>query len=185
MAASIASVISSTGRSTSQSVSRRSSSTDRQTRARSPASSSFCSNLLSTPTASLLPEPPPLLDDDKTGLREIANYLATPPWSGLYLSRADLGRLGRAERLPRGFGPRARMLANLLRSAATFDRLDPLLNQLAGMIQTWRSHYAALAEREVPILEMVAQTWLERLDATEEIITRMRAATMTDVDFRF
>ena len=139
----------------------------------------------STPTAPPLPEPPPLLDDDKTGLREIANYLATPPWSGLYLSRADLGRLGRAERLPRGFGPRAQMLANLLRSAATFDRLDPLLNQLAGMIQTWRSHYAALAEREVPILEMVSQTWLARLDATEEIITRMRAATMTDVDFGF
>ncbi len=139
----------------------------------------------STPIAPPLPEPPPLLDDDKTGLREIAHYLATPPWSGLYLSRADLGRLGRAERLPRGFGPRAQMLTNLLRSAATFDRLDPLLNQLAGIIQTWRSHYAALAEREVPILETVAQTWLERLDATEEIITRMRAATMTDVDFRF
>ncbi len=137
----------------------------------------------STPTAPPLPEPPPLLDDDKTGLREIAHYLATPPWSGLYLSRDDLGHLGRAERLPRGFGPRAQMLANLLRAAATFDRLDPLLNQVVERIQTARSHYAALAQNEVPILETVAQAWLKRLDATEEMIARMREAA--DVDFRF
>ncbi len=137
----------------------------------------------STPAAPPLPEPPPLLNDEKTSLQDIADYLATPPWSGLYLSRDDLGRLGRAERLPRGFGPRARMLANLLRAAATFDRLDPLLNQLAEMIQTGRSHYAALAEREVPILETVAQAWLKRLDATEEMIARMRQATGVDFGF--
>ena len=129
-----------------------------------------------TPTASPLPVPPPLLDDEKTGLRDIAGYLATPPWSGLYLSRADLRRLGRAERVPQGFGPRAQMLANLLRAAATFDRLDSLLNRFAEMIQTWRSHYTTLAENDLPTLETVAQTWLERLDATETIITRMRTA---------
>ena len=57
------------------------------------------------------------------------------------------------------------------------------LNQVAEMIQTSRFHYAALAERKVPILETVAQAWLERLDATEKMIARMREAA--DVDFGF
>ena len=126
--------------------------------------------------ASPLPELPPLLDDNKTTLQDIADYFATPPWSGLYLSRTDLHRLGRAERLPRGFGPRARMLANLLRAAATFDRLDPLLNHLANTIQSWQSHYTTLAENDLPILKTVAQSWLNRLDETGEMIARMRTA---------
>lgn len=133
--------------------------------------------------AVLLPEPPSLLDDAATGLREIAAYLAAPAWSGLYLSRADLHRLGRAGRLPRGFGSRARMLANLLRAAATFDGLDRLLNQVTALLQTCRSYYAALTERDVPILEIVAQAWLERLDATDQILQRIRTATVTDLEF--
>lgn len=124
-----------------------------------------------------LPDPPALLDDAKTGLKDIAAYLTTPAWSGFYLTRADISRLGRAEHLPRGFGARVQMLTNLLRAAAAFDRLDPLLMQLQDLVAAWQSYYRKLAEREVPGLDTVTQAWLERLEGTEKMIGRIRKAS--------
>ena len=128
-----------------------------------------------------LPDPLALLDEAKTGLKDIADYLTTPAWSGLYLSRADIGRLGRAEHLPRGFGARALMLANLLRAAADFDCLDPLLTQLQDLVTAWQSYYQTLAERPVPGLGVVTKVWLVRLDLTKRMIDRMHKAS----DFGF
>ncbi len=125
-----------------------------------------------------LPDPPVLLDDAKTGLKDIAAYRATPAWSGLYLSRADIGRLGRAEHLPRGFGARVLMLANLLHAAADYDRLDPLLTQLQDLLRTWQSFYAALTDRDVPGLALIVPVWFERLDVTERMIDTMRNAAV-------
>ena len=124
-----------------------------------------------------VPDPPALLDDAQTGLKDIAAYLTTPAWCGFYLSRADLARLGRAEHLPRGFGARAQMLTNLLRAAADFDRLDLLLTQLQDCVTTWQSFYTTLYERDVPCLDAVAQTWLERLEMTKRMIDQMREAS--------
>ena len=128
-----------------------------------------------------LPVPPALLDDAKTGLKDIADYLTTPAWSGLYLSRTDIARLGRAEHLPRGFGARTQMLTNLLRAAADFDRLDPLLTQVDALATTWQSYYETLAQRDVPGLDGVAQAWLVRLEGTKRLIGEMRKAS----DFGF
>ncbi len=134
--------------------------------------------------APLLPTPPPLLDDEATGLKEIAGYLATPAWSGCYLSRDDVARLGRREGLPRGFGGRALMLTNLLRAAVEFDRLAPLLALLADDVAAWRAHYGALAGCGVPPLAEVAASWLERLATTAQILERLRTAAASD-DTRF
>ncbi len=129
------------------------------------------------PANAPLPDPSALLDDAKTGLKDIARYLTTPAWSGLYLSRAGIGRLGRAEHLPRGFGARAQMLANLLRAAADYDRLDPLLAQLQEIVQAWQSFYKTLAERDVPGLDRMIKVWLERLSLTEWMIDQIQEAS--------
>ena len=124
-----------------------------------------------------LPAPPALLADPKTGLKDIAAYLATPAWSGLYLSRAAIVRLGRAAHLPRGFGARVQMLATLLRAAADYDHLDPLLTQLQDLVAAGQSFYEALIDRAVPGLDIIAQAWLERLGKTEKMIETVRTAT--------
>lgn len=121
-----------------------------------------------------LAPPPALLDDEKTGLKDIAAYLATPPWSGFFLSRDDIGRLGRAENLPRGFGDRRLMLGNLLRAAAEYDRIEPLLAHLLSLTEAARAHYHALATSDLPIAKTVAAMWLERLDTTQQLIARIR-----------
>jgi len=125
-----------------------------------------------------LPDPPPLLDDPSTGLKDIAAYLASPPCSGLYLSRTAISRLARHAEVPRGFGTRVQMLTNLLRAAVTFDQLDPLLCALADVEATWRTRYAALTYPNLPILNAVTQTWLTRLGTTRQILARLRSGAM-------
>ena len=92
----------------------------------------------------LLPEPPPLLDDPSAGLRDIADFLTTPAHCGFYLSRDDLGRLGRSLALPHGFGHRRLLLENLFRAAAGFEHLPALLDALREQVAVWQTFYASL-----------------------------------------
>lgn len=124
-----------------------------------------------------LAEPPDLLTDDATGLRDIAGYLATPAFSGLYLGRDDLRRLARAGEVPHGFGHRALLLENLLRAAASFDRLGALLDGLAADLRAWDDFYAALPTAGVPALAPIAAAWRARLAATAELLDHLRRAS--------
>jgi len=125
----------------------------------------------------VLEEPPDLLEKEKTGLKDIAAYLTTPTWSGFFLSRSDITRLGRGERLPHGFGSRVQTLTNLLRAAVEFDRMDALLGALSEQLDTWASFYQKLSASGLERVEIVSQTWLDRLTTTRSIIEQMRQAT--------
>lgn len=129
------------------------------------------------------PDDPPadLLDDAATGLKDIARFLMTPAWSGLVLSRDAITRLGRSAQLPRGFGDRTQMLTNLLRSAAEYDGLDAVLARLGRQVDDWRAHYKSVAADGMP-LRVVAAFWQVRLDTTETVIERMRAAMPASPD---
>ena len=138
-----------------------------------------------SPVGPLTPEPDDLpadlLDDESTGLKDIAGFFTTPVWSGLVLSRNDITRLGRSEQLPRGFGDRTQMLTNLLRSAAEYDGLDAVLTRLSQQIDAWRTHYKSVETGDVP-LDAVAAFWQARLDTTDAVIDRVRAAAATSPD---
>lgn len=128
------------------------------------------------PLTPALDDPPDVLEDESTGLKDIAGFLTRPAWSGGYLSRDDITRLGRSERVPRGFGDRTQMLANLLRSAAEFDRLDSVMDRLCTWLDDWHAYYRTLREKDTPCVEAVADFWLERGENTVCVIQRLQTA---------
>lgn len=131
-----------------------------------------------SPPENVLPPPPALLDNDKTGLKEIAQYLATPPYSGFFLSRDDVARLARTQNIPRGFGDRGQMLANLLRGAAQFDTLPALLAELGRKIAAWQEACTVVANT-MPELAPFAASWQERMTHTREILARIERQVET------
>jgi hypothetical protein len=108
-----------------------------------------------------LPPLPDLLDDPDTGLRRIADVLTTPALAGGYLTSSAIGALGRAHRLPRGFGGRCQMLVNLLRSAAQFDRVSEVCVGLEATVTAWSA-----AEQD--------DRWTTRASETLDWLQRMR-----------
>ncbi len=124
------------------------------------------------------PAPPTdILDKAGTGLKDIAEYLATPTRSGFFLSRSDIAQLGRAERLPRGFGSRVQTLTNLLRAAVEFDRMEALLDALGKRVGVWEKFYQELHNNDLQSVRTTSQIWLERLAGTKSIIGQMRKAS--------
>lgn len=119
-----------------------------------------------------LPPPPAVLENEKSGLKDIADFLLTPAYSGLYLSREDIARLGRGRRLPRGFGDRRQMLANLLRSAVEYDQLPELMADMKALVRNWQAAYRAHLEEETP-WSYFAGAWQERLRTTSAILNRL------------
>ncbi len=120
-----------------------------------------------------LPEPPELLTQKDTGLREIAAYLLASPYSGIYLSRDDIGRLARKHELPRGFGDRQQMLLNLWRSATTYNSLEASLEALQELVSSWHDTYRQMAEN--PYLRPFVAVWETRAAATMALLAEMRS----------
>lgn len=122
---------------------------------------------------------PDLLDNQKTGLKEIAGYLLLPAYSGIFLSRKDIEHLARRHNLPRGFGSRLQMLTNLLRAAANYDALSALLDDLSTLLEGWRSFYSDYLEAVQPIAAINA-VWLQRIEMTQEVIGRVQQAALAE-----
>ena len=115
-----------------------------------------------------------LLDNPKTSLWRIAGVLATPAQSGVFLTRADLGRVGRAVGVPRGFGARQQLLANLLRNAAEYQEVPALVDQLDAIWAGRARAYDALAEGW-PALSAQAAVWRTQAEATRALLRQLRA----------
>lgn len=115
-----------------------------------------------------------LLEDPKTGLREIAEFLLTPQRSGLFITRDDLAALGRSSDLPRGFGARRLMLTNLLRAAADYDRVPALFARIESLVARRAASYDKIS-RELGLALQVAP-WARRLTHTRQLLRRVARA---------
>ncbi|MCB0064297.1 MAG: molecular chaperone TorD family protein [Caldilineaceae bacterium] len=124
-----------------------------------------------------LPAPPTLLQDARTSLKDIAHFLITPVYSGIFLSRASINRLGRTQRLPRGFGSREQMLTNLLRTAAQYELLSALLGDLVQEFHLWQQTYQNVLTANAHLAEFV-KPWLTRAGATVELLAEMDKTLM-------
>lgn len=116
--------------------------------------------------------PPPLLADDKTSLRDIARFLLTPSYSGLWLSREDISCLARQRDLPRGFGEREQMLLNVLRAAAQYDALVLFLTDLHRYREGWQAAYQELTVH-YPTLASFIAPWQARCDNAGTLLSQI------------
>jgi TorA maturation chaperone TorD len=120
-----------------------------------------------------LPAPVPLLDHDKTGFRDIARHLMLPAFSGICLSRDDLGTIARTLALPRGFGNREQMVTTLLQSAVQYETLPALLDALRNHCLTWESAWQS-AHSQFPAARPWLAPWLRAVQHTNQLLARMR-----------
>jgi len=124
------------------------------------------------PTQSLvLPTVPHILESDETGLKEIAEFLLTPVYTGFYLSRDDIVRIGSHFQLPRGFGKRQQMLTNLLNTAVEYSAMDALMELLQDEINLRQKFYI----QRVPD-KRFSNAWISRLNETTQFLQMIRDA---------
>jgi len=122
-----------------------------------------------------LPPAPDLLNDEKTGLKQIAAFLVTPVHSGLYLSRDDVGQLARRQELPRGFGDRQQLLLNLLRAAVQYEQLPHLLDALIRLVQTWQAGYRSMVG-----LASFTAVWQTKLTQTMDLLRQIQTSVISN-----
>ncbi|MBI1878182.1 MAG: molecular chaperone TorD family protein [Chloroflexi bacterium] len=121
--------------------------------------------------------PPPVYDPEgrlipseertpEAGLRAMVRRLLTPCKAGLFLTREDIARMGRALDLPGVTGDRAHMLETLFRLAGEYDLVPDLLDQLKQLFADVAIAYQGWVE-EYPAWTPYAQAWLRRVTATQ------------------
>lgn len=123
--------------------------------------------------ATQLDAAPAFLEEDGTGLKEIADFLATPIKCGVWLGRDEISKLARSHDLPHGFGSRRQMLTNLLRAASQFDTFDSFLASLQQLINDRFTDYTHL-EKITPQQAAAIAPWKQRAFNTYNLIAGMR-----------
>ncbi|MCO4768990.1 MAG: hypothetical protein KDA24_03105 [Deltaproteobacteria bacterium] len=130
--------------------------------------------LVSDDFAALESEGLPDLDAAHTDLRVLIDYLATPVRCGLLLSAGVLERIGREAGIPRGFGPRARVLRQLLLSASRYDTLPLVLTSITQVVDGHLALLQAGIYADEPGASSVAP-WVERLEDCHAVLDGMIA----------
>ena len=127
----------------------------------------------------VLPDLPFLLDNDKTGLKEISNYLTTPAYSGFFLSRDHISRIARQHQLPRGFGNRTQMLTNLMKTAVQYDQFPTIISSLQNtatdfskQLENISKNYSHQAPKIFP--------WQRRCQTTIQLLEQIKSEQPTD-----
>lgn len=115
------------------------------------------------------------LDDEETGLADIARVLARPARAGVLISRDDVARLGRSSATPRGFGDRATLIENLLRAGAQLGTLDELLEALGALLAGARAELDGERFADVPLA--LRAPWQARIDAIGALLAKVREAS--------
>lgn len=127
------------------------------------------------PHSFCLQDPPDLLLDESTGLRDIAGYLLTPVFAGVYFSPLDIRRIARKQQLPRGFGDRRHMLTSLLRNSAEYDQMPVLVGMLRQHFESCVSAYQAMEDSSVlnDSVGMFIQPWRARARQTIDLLRKI------------
>ena len=123
----------------------------------------------------LLPPAPSaqeLLEEEKTGLKEIASFLSTPAYCGAFLTSHALGKLGKQFSLPQGFGGRRLQLQNLLSEAVRYERFSELMGELSEQLIQTQKDYAELPRE----LDQVIRPWQRAIDTSLQILQDMKKA---------
>jgi hypothetical protein len=97
-----------------------------------------------------------LVGQKHTGLKAIAEWLATPARSGVWLTGAAITRLARSLELPRGFGRRPEQIENLLHTAVRHGALSGLLVGLDAL----------LSQQQLRSESLGGEVWAQRIEHT-------------------
>ena len=97
-----------------------------------------------------------------TSLQAIVHHLATPARAGMYLSARAIEEMGRALRVPRGFGERRQQLVALFRHASRFGTSEALVHAIDERIERAEVSYESLDEA----LRPWSAPWIARVEAT-------------------
>ena len=124
-----------------------------------------------------LPEPPQILEHEKTGIKQISEYLLVPAYTGLYISRDTIRQLGNQHHIPHGFGKRHQILTNLFRTAAEYELLNDLIDSLCMICNDWQLYYQELEIYSE--LMPFTQIWIQRLQQTASLLDTITTAIQT------
>ncbi len=132
-----------------------------------------CAEAARSPVGVVADEAPPKPEDDS--LKEIADWLSTPAWSGWFLSKLTLRQLAKPFGVSIGIVDRDRMLEHVLEASALDNRTSELLDALLKEWQDWQAALEAWRS-ELGTWATALDPWDARLQHTRALLQSMRTS---------
>jgi len=113
---------------------------------------------------------PDVLDDDRSGLKQISRWLATPAWAGVLWTHRTLDEVSRACGVAHGFGTRRDVLESTLFAASDAKKLPELTERMQRVLSRWDRR---MTGRD-------GAPWAARIRGTERLLQRLASAAQRE-----
>ena len=110
------------------------------------------------------------LEIRETGLRDIAENLVTPAFSGMFLSKSTMKSLVSESDIPMGFGERKNLMENILKESVRYEDFKNLIDRFENLTSRWKDFYNSFPEDLAP----VKSQWLRALGYSEVIFEKLK-----------
>ena len=128
---------------------------------------------LQPPASTRQPPSPDLSKQEELRLSDLVRFFLTPARSGVFLSRARLGRMARRLGLRLPFGSRWEVAESLFGGAGQAERLGGLIEAIEAEVEAWEEAYRAWGS-DHPAWGGEADRWMDRTRAARDVLGAMR-----------
>lgn len=111
--------------------------------------------------------------EDEVRLRDIVRFLMAAARCGIFLSRSRLGLWTQSLGSRQPFAARFNVAESMFETAGELGKVDVLLGMLAAEATLWQKAYQAWGLQH-PAWQAFALPWLERIEATNQLLNRMQ-----------
>jgi hypothetical protein len=124
-----------------------------------------------SPPEPILPAVGANLDEQRTGLRDVARRLTTAGRAGAILTVADVAEVARQTKVPHGFGGRRQAFETLLLSAADHEKIPAVCDALRRRLAAIDARYEELGGLGLPV-----GVWRARLAESSALLEQLGSA---------
>lgn len=108
------------------------------------------------------------LNNEKTSLKEISDFLITPALSGVLISRSLITKIATTLEVPVGFGERSLIMNDLIREANNYGVINKLIDVLLSYFQF---HQQSFKDFEIP---EISHYWIDKIETSKKLLDSIR-----------
>ena len=113
--------------------------------------------------------------EEELSLSQVIQTLLTPARSGIFLSRAQLGRWALKLGIPLAFGERYRLGLSLFEAAGIAEAIPQLFDLLLVELGAWDSAYKTWTE-QFPAWKLIGGKWRRRIASTQNFLEKAQVS---------
>lgn len=108
------------------------------------------------------------MQDEKTSIQDISNFLITPSLCGVFISKPMISKIAQTLNIPIGFGDRSLLINDLFREAINYEVMDQLISILESYLDFQKQKFISVN------ISSISNYWIDKIEMAKELLSILK-----------